>query len=297
MLNKCIILSGASSKTGLFFLTILSKSKYRRRVFVIARNKKSKSLFKNFNLDISFVESDLKKIKSKKYLFPKNSIFLHVAGIPYSLAVLEFCIFNKIKKIISVHTSGIFSKHKPESKTYKIIDSTFKKKCIAHKIFFATLYPTLIFGTSDDGNISRLIVSLKKFFFFPIIGDGFNFFQPIYYKDLSKAFYLILENEEKTIKNKNYILSGKYPISYLEILKFIQLKTYSKNFFFHIPVRFSVCLINIAIFFYKSFPINKYQALRMLENRSFNHSAASLDFKFNPIGFKIGVARQIKEFF
>ena len=81
------------------------------------------------------------------------------------------------------------------------------------------------------------------------------------------------------------------------MLKFIQSKTNSKNIFFHISITFSVFLINIANFFYKKFPINKYQALRMTENRSFNHSAASLDFKFNPIGFKVGVARQIKEFF
>ena len=142
-----------------------------------------------------------------------------------------------------------------------------------------------------------MIIFFKKNFFFPIFGNGQNLFQPIYYQDLSKSFYLILKNQKKCISNKKYILSGKHSIKYISILSLIKLETNSQIFFIKIPVKISVYILNLIKFFNKKLPINKYLILRMLENRSFSHKKASIDFGFNPISFKTGIKKQINEYF
>lgn len=295
MLNNDIIISGASSKSGFHFLKILSSLRFRKKIFVIHRKKKNKILFRNLNLKIIFIQSDINHLKFKKLKFD-DPIFVHIAGIYHSLEVVNFCKKNRVKKIITIHTSGMFSSYKPESVTYKKIDKIFKNQCNLFKINYTILYPTLIYGTEDDGNISKLIKYMKKNFIVPIFGTGKNYFQPIYYKDLSKAIYLILINSDRCLKNKEYILAGKTPIQYINLLKEIKTIIKSKNFFFYLPISISIIMTDFLSFFFK-LPINKYFILRMRENRSFSNSKAIKDFGFKPKSFKDGARLQIKRYF
>jgi len=297
MSNVSFLITGSTSKTGIDFLKILSKKNFKKKIYLIIRKNSDKKKFKSLKLNILFIIEDLKKLKKKKIYFEEELICFHIAGINTSLDILNFCIKNYIKKIVSIHTTGMFSKYKPETKDYIKIDHLFKKKCSLFKIKYCLIYPTLIYGTEDDGNISKLIIFIKNKLFFPIFGKGHNLFQPVYYKDLSKAFYQIFKNQKKCIKNNNYILSGKHPIKYISMLSLIKSEINSKIFFIKIPVKISVYILNLLKFFNKRLPINKYLILRMQENRSFSHKKASMDFGYNPISFNNGIRKQIKKYF
>ena len=297
MSNISLLITGSTSKTGIDFLKILSKNNFKKKIYLIIRKKSHKEKFKNLKLNILFIVEDLKKLSKKKIYFEEELICFHIAGINTSLDVLNFCIKNHIKKIVSIHTTGMFSKYKPESNLYIKIDHLFKKKCSLFKIKYCLIYPTLIYGTKDDGNISKLIIFIKSKFFFPIFGNGHNLFQPVYYQDLSKSFYQIFKNQKKCIKNNKYILSGKNPIKYISMLNLIRSEVNSQIFFVKIPIKLSIYILNLLKFVNKKIPINKYLILRMLENRSFSHIKASIDFGYNPTSFKSGIRKQIKEYF
>lgn len=290
-----IILTGATGNTGRYFIKLLDRSKYRGKIIVLSRNEyKKKELNKKSNLDVHYIYCDINKINylnKTKSLF-KNSIFLHIAGINYSKKILKFCLSNKIKWLIAVHTSGRFSKYKSEARKYISIDKYLLKN--RNKIGVTLLYPTMIYGTYKDGNIHKLVSALQRFFlFFPVVNKGSSLIQPVYFKDLSKAYFQIIKNQKKTY-NKEYILAGKKAIKYIEVLNIIS-KFLRKKFFF-ININLSIILI-----FYKilhllfNFKLFNYEMMqRMQENRNFSISPAINDFKYNPLEFKKGLKIAMK---
>jgi len=290
-----IILTGATGKTGQSFLKLLEKNRYRGKIIVLTRKHNINNLFKKYFLNIKILNCDLNNIQDiiNTPLF-NESIFLHIAGINYSKKVLRFCLLNNISWLISVHTSGKFSSYKPESQFYISTDNFLKR--YRNRIGITILYPTMIYGSYADGNIYRLVLFLKKIFFFiPIIGNGQNLIQPVYYEDLSNAYFKIIKNKRKTF-NKEYILAGKEPIKYIDAIKTILLLLRKK--YFIIKIHYSIILIFINFF---SLFIGKkhffWMILRMNENRNFSIAKARNDFNYKAHDFNDGIKLAFKNYF
>ena len=66
------------------------------------------------------------------------------------------------------------------------------------------LSSSMVYGTSRDINMSRLIKFMDTFKIFPIFGNGQNYMQPIYIEDLANAYYNVIKFKEQTF-NKRYI--------------------------------------------------------------------------------------------
>ena len=294
-MNKNLILTGASSKTGHSFLMLLKKSHYQGKIIVLTRNKNINNLFKKYSLDIKVFNCDLNNIQNiinVPYFY--NSLFLHLAGIDYSKKVLKFCLLNRVNWLISVHTSGKFSSFKPQAQYYIDTDNFLKR--YRSRIGITILYPTMIYGTYDDGNIHRLVLFLKKLFFFiPIIGNGQNLIQPVFFEDLSRAYFEIITNKRKTF-NKEYILAGKEPINYIDAIKTILFLLKKKYIFIIIP--YSVVLFFTSVI--SKFVGKKYffwVILRMNENRNFSILKAKNDFNYKAHDFYDGIKLAFKNYF
>ena len=294
MIQK-IILTGASGKTGQGFLKLLEKKHYRGKIIILTRKHDVNNLFKKYLLDIKIINCDLKNIQNIINIsFFKESIFLHIAGINYAKKILRFCLLNNVKWLISVHTSGKFSKYKPQSKYYLDTDNFLKK--YRNKIGVTLLYPTMIYGSYEDGNIYKLVSFLKKLFFFvPIVGRGENLIQPVYFEDLSNAYFKIITNKRKTF-NKEYILAGKVPIKYIDAIKEILFLLKKKYFFIKIPFFFIIFFVNLISIFIgkKSF---HWMILRMQEDKIFSINEAKNDFNYKPCDFYDGIKLAFNNYF
>lgn len=293
-----IILTGATGRTGTgqSFLKLLQKKRYRGKIIILTRKPNIHILFKKYFLDIKILSCDLNNIhKVINIPFFNESIFLHIAGINYSKKVLRFCLLNNISWLISVHTSGKFSSHNPQSKYYIDTDNFLKK--YRSKIGVTLLYPTMIYGSYEDGNIHKLVKFLKKLLFFiPIIGKGKNLIQPVFFEDLSDAYFKIIINKRKTF-NKEYILAGKAPIKYIDVIQEILLLLKKKYFFFiKIPFFMIIFFVNsLSIFGRKnSFHL---MLLRMKENKIFSINEAKNDFNYDPRNFYDGIKLAFNNYF
>src|ERR1700716_3066834 len=60
---------------------------------------------------------------------------------------------------------------------------------------YTILRPTMIFGSSRDRNICRLVRYLNRWPVIPIFGDGEHLQQPVYVADLASAICQSLESE------------------------------------------------------------------------------------------------------
>ena len=163
------------------------------------------------------------------------------------------------------------------------------------KVDITILRPTMIYGDICDYNISKFIKMIDKMRIYPLIGGGKAKIQPVHAKDLGKAYYKVLINEEKT-RNKDYNLSGEAPISIKELLKMISNKLNKKTIFIPIPLWISVFLAYII----KIISIGKIdiveKVLRMAENRDFENEAAKKDFGYTTTNFEKGLEREINQY-
>lgn len=289
-----LLVIGVTGHTGKYFLNELNKNKYNEKVRFFVRNKKEKDLFENISLDYEIIYGDLNNIDDIEKACDGVDTILEIYNIRYSLKVLESAIKQKVKRIVFVHTTGIYSKYKMASEEYKNIEKEVIKKAEG-KVDITILRPTMIYGDICDYNISKFIKMIDKMRIYPLIAGGKAKIQPVNAQDLGKAYYKVLVNREKT-KNKDYNLSGEAPITIKDLLKMISNKLNKKTIFIPIPLWLSVFFAYIV----KIVSIGKIdiveKVLRMDEDRSFDNSAAKKDFGYTTINFEEGLKREINQY-
>ena len=288
-----ILITGASGNSAYFFLKKLEKENFRKVITIITRSKSKNSYFKKFNLNFKILNGD---INDKKFLLKSLSnidTILHTANIENSENIIKVGNEKKVKWFILVHSTMVFSKNSsPRIKNRIRIEKEILKK----NSNITILSSTMIYGTPRDINMSRLIKFMDKFKIFPIFGNGKNYMQPIYIEDLANAYYEVIKLKDKTF-NKRYILAGKKPIKYIDILRLIEKKLNKKIYFIKIPLSLSLFFIKICeIIFFGKLHINTSQVERLSEDKIYDYSDAEKDFLFKPKTFEEGIEIQIKNY-
>ncbi|MBL42570.1 MAG: hypothetical protein CMM49_07925 [Rhodospirillaceae bacterium] len=287
-----LLVTGATSHTGKIFLKRLHNESYSRKIRCIVRKNSKVDWLKELNLKIELFQGDLNNIESIAESFNNVDTVFNIAGIHFSLPLIQLGIRKNVEWFICVHTTGIYSKFKSASNEYKNIENSISK----FSDLITIIRPTMIYGSEEDKNMWKLINYLDNSYVFPIFGSGKNLFQPIFAKDLANAYYDVLMSKNKVI-GRSYNLSGGSEISYNSILRTVSSLLSRKNLYIHIPIWFSLALL----FFYKllnkkSFSVSYEQILRMKENKVYSHSDATKDFDFKPISFNDGIKIEIEEY-
>ena len=289
-----LLVIGATGHTGKYFLQELKDNNYIGKVRFLVRDNLSEDIFKDYNLNYEVVQGDLNNKEDLQKACKGIDTILEIYNIKYSLNVLESALKEKVKRIIFVHTTGIYSKYKMASGEYKIIEQEVIEKAKG-KIDITILRPTMIYGDICDHNISKFIKMMDKMRLYPLIAGGRAKRQPGNTRNLGRAYYQVLINEDKT-KNKNYNLSGEVQISIKDMLKSILKYLGKKSIFIPIPLWLSVCCAYIL----KFITIGKIdiveKVLRMDEDRCFDNSDARKDFGYITIEFQKGLEEEIRQY-
>ncbi len=289
-----LLVIGITGHTGRFFLEELKKNNYNGKIRFLIRKENDKELFKQCNLNYETIIGDLDNKDDIVNACDGVDTILEIYNIRYSLNVLDAAIQNKVKRIIFVHTTGIYSKYKMASGEYKIIEKEVLEKANG-KVEVTILRPTMIYGDLCDHNISKFIKMMDKMKIYPLIAGGRAKIQPVNARDLGKAYYDVLINEETT-KNEDYNLSGATIISIKDMLKMISKKLGKKTIFIPVPVWMSL----IVAYILKIFSLGKFdiveKVLRMDESRVFEHTKATEDFGYSPITLEKGIDIEIKQY-
>ncbi len=114
---------------------------------------------------------------------------IHVVGIHWSREIVDAAVTNHLRRLILVHTTGIYSKYKAAGEEYRYIDEYVEMQCKENNIALTILRPTRIYGSIHDMNVVKFTTMVDKF---PImlIDRGARFeLQPVHYKDLGKAYF------------------------------------------------------------------------------------------------------------
>lgn len=290
-----LLVIGVTGHTGRYFLQELIKNKYKEKIRFLIRKKSEEDLLKDSGLNYEIVYGDLEDVESLKIACKDIDTILEIYNIRYSLNVLEASIQNNVKRIIFVHTTGIFSKYKMASGEYKLIEKEVKDKAMKNKIDITILRPTMIYGDICDHNISKFIKMMDKMRIYPMIASGQAEIQPVNARDLGRAYYQVLINPEKT-KNKDYNLSGEAPIKIKNMLKLILEYLNKKSIFVPIPMFISVSVAYILKFITLGKKDIVEKVLRMNESRVFSNEEARKDFGYTTINFEEGIKEEVEQY-
>lgn len=291
-----LLVTGITGHSGSYFLRELINNKYEGLIRCIVRETSDTLMLDDSGLNIEKAVGDINDETFLNEVMKGVDSIVHIVNIRYTLKILNAAINNGVKKIVSVHTTGIFSKFRIASEEYAIIETEIKELLFKNDISMTILRPTMIYGDMCDRNMSKFIKMVDRFRIIPVINHGKSLIQPVNARDLGKAYYDVLMMPGEKAKSE-YILSGEKPITMLEAFKLISNNLGEKTTFISFPLVFGVIIARIL----KGITLGKLDYIervqRMSEDRSFSHKEATVDFGYKPEPFEVGIAREVKEYF
>lgn len=220
---------------------------------------------------------------------------VHVANIHYSIHVVDAAVFSKVRRLILVHTTGIYSKFKAAGEEYRKIDAYVYEECKKHHILLTILRPTMIYGNCADRNISRFIRMVDLMPMMPIVDHAAYKLQPVHYDDLGEAYYQALIHETE-MANRDFNLSGKEPVLLKDIFCAIGDCLGKEVRFFNVPF-WGAYLGAWGIFLCSLMQVDfREKVQRLCETRGFSHDDAARAFGYCPRSFYDGLLDEVKEY-
>ena len=292
-----LLVTGITGHTGRYFLQELIDHKYEGLIRCIVRETSDTSMLDHSRLNIEKVYGDINDKEFISNIINGVENIMHIYNIHHSPMIVEAAIENNVKRVILVHTTGIYSNFKYASQGYKDVEKRISEMSsdpnCPTKI--TIIRPTMIYGDLCDSNMSKFIKMIDIFRVMPVINGGRGFIQPVNARDLGKAYYTILESPEKTA-GKAYDLSGEKPLQMIEALKLISDNLNKKTIFISVPLGIGVFLARVA----KVFSLGKVDYIervqRMAEDRSYSYEEAKKDFDYMPMSFEDGIQIEVKEY-
>lgn len=292
-----LLVTGITGHTGKYFLQELMENNYKGKIRCLVRESSDTSLLDSSELNIEKVVGDLKDKSFINTVTCDVETVLHIYNIHHSPMIVQSSIENNVKRVILVHTTGIYSQFKEAAQKYnKIEEKVFNLSSDSNCPTKVTiLRPTMIYGDICDSNMSKFIKMIDKLRVIPVIDNGKSLIQPVNARDLGKAYFTVLMNPDKT-QGKSYDLSGERPLKMIEVLQIISDNLHKKTLFISVPLDLGVFFARVA----KVATIGKIDYVekvqRMAENRSFIHINAKKDFNFTPITFENGIKLEISQY-
>ena len=220
---------------------------------------------------------------------------VHIAGIHWSRQLATAAAGNFVRRMIVVHTTGIYSKYKEAGEEYRNIDDFVYMMCKSKNIILTILRPTMIYGTISDRNVASFIKMVDKLPVMPVVNNAMYELQPVHYKDLGKAYLDVLISEKVT-GGHDYILSGGEEIMLRDML--IEIGAYLSRKMRFVSVPFPIAYAGAWVVYLLS--IQKVdlreKVQRLCEPRVYPHEEASRDFGYNPRTFRSAIGEEVREY-
>jgi len=294
-----ILITGITGKSGEYMLKkmIAHANELQNYAFcVMVRPNSDTKLLDSTTLHIKKFYGDLSNYDSvAKFCSEEYDALVHIAGIQRSLPLVKIAVDSGIRRLVLVHTSGIYSKYKAVGNEYRKIEEEINQYIAGKQVSLTILRPTMVYGTLHDNNLSVFIRLVDKLRIFPIVNGGKYELQPVWCKDLGEAYYDIMVTPQLT-SNKDYDLSGGQAILLIDMLKEIARQLGVHNTFVSCPfwLAYSAAwIVYILSLGRKDF---REKVQRLVEPRAYSHENATRDFGYNPSAFSDGISEEIQKY-
>ena len=284
-----VFVGGANGFTGRFICKELKKN----NVEFLANLRPGTSPEWMIRNNINYVYSNLNDHESLTKAIKNCNSFINASSLAFGVApiIIQSCKKINIKRVVFISTTSIFTSLNVNSKKIrKIAEEDIKNSDLDWTI----LRPTMIFGSTGDRNMIRLIKWIDKFPIIPIFGNGKYFQQPVNVRDIAWATFNVLMNSD-TIK-ESFNLSGAKAYNFNQIIDLTSMALRKKVFKFHISLSFSLSIFKFFENLKIKLPIKSEQLKRINENKDFSYAKAFRYFNYQPFDFYESIKKEVEEY-
>lgn len=290
--------TGVTGKSGLVFLQKLIenqaviKEQFSDGVRLLVRD--SRKLPKNLISDMSSIEGVLTDDVYLSDALKNVDTLVHIAGVHWTDHIVKSAVDNHVRRLILVHTTGIYSRYKMAGEEYRQIDERTYQACRVNGIKLTILRPTMIYGSINDQNVAVFIKMVDKFPLMPVVNGARYKLQPVHYADLGQAYYDVLLDEETV--GHDYVLSGGQKLDLREMLVEIGNNLGKHVSFISCP--FFIAYTGAWLIYMFTFGKMDYRerVQRLCEPRVYSHEKATQAFNYEPRSFKQGIVDEVQEY-
>ena len=289
-----LLITGLTGRSGSAFYDLLCREKYPGKIRAVVRETTDRTIFENTPLDLELCVGDIADADFLAQAAEGCDTVFHIASKrmiqPLADAILRT---RSVKNAIMVSSTIVYSNY--YRCAYLGDDEQVCVRKFEHKgIKYIFIRPTMIFGTINDGNISRFIRWFLKYPVFPIVGNGQATIQPVSRLDVAEAYFLVLKNFSEIDKTE-YIVSGEREMTLKEMFNSICTLADRKVLFVNIPFRIARLCVE-AVYSLSAHRIDYREKLdRLMENRAYGHEEISTDLGYTPQSFETRVLPLIDE--
>ena len=235
---------------------------------------------------------DLSDGTSVARAFDGSEILVNLASLGFGHAanIISAAVEAGIRRAVFVSTTAIFTTLNPQSKSVRLAaEERIRESGLAYTI----LRPTMIYGSSRDRNISRLIRYLYRWPVIPIFGSGESLQQPVFVGDVAAAVVQCLDSGESV--RQSYNVPGAEPLSFNQVIDTICRLIKRRVKKIHLPASPIIASLETLERLPLRLPIKAEQVRRLNEDKTFDYVNAERDFGYHPRSFQDGIRLQLRE--
>ena len=294
-----ILVTGATGHLGSFLIEGLASIKHtpvcrrngtgRSDIRCFIRKTSKTKIIEQHNVQL--IVGDLEQRDSLYPAMEGMDCLIHLAGMQFYKNVLDVGIVSEVRRIILIGSAHSYSKaDKAKARMLLEANETISKYSKRYGLQTTVFQPTMIYGSSRDRNISKIINAIRKYHILPVFGDGKCLRQPVYVRDVVSAIIASIDCPESF--GKIYDLGGRVPLSYNEMVQIIAKELQTSLRLVHVPIGIALGLLKVCKPLSKL--LTKEPILRFAEDRVVNIQPAITDLNYQPCSFEEGVKLQIK---
>ena len=280
-----LIVSGATSQIGFFLLPRLTQAGFH--IHALSRTDPGSS--KRVNPLVTWHQTEISDgWKGSK--IQDVSQFIHLAPVWLLPDVIDELSSMGIQRIVAVSSTSRFTKITSKNlqeqgiaKKLVTAEERVIEKCGQYMIPWTLLRPTLIYGAGMDENVTVIARFIKRFGFFPLVGEGKGCRQPVHADDIATACEKVM-NDPITF-NRAYNLSGGQTITFRKMVEAIFMALNKKPRIVIIPLMLASPLTALAAYTQAYRHITREMIERVNQDLCFDSSDARRDFGYSPRGF------------
>ncbi len=293
-----ILITGITGKTGGGLIDAMIENGYKETIRVVVRETSNLSKLKNSGLSYEVCYGDISDELFLSRVAEGCETVCHIASKSH-IDIIAKAVTNtrSVKHCYFVSSTSIYSEYRAASD--KLIAAEKKMKLLfqnnTRRIAYTIIRPTMIFGTTNDKNISTFMKWLDRYPVFPIVNNGEALLQPVEKRDLGEGVFQLLSHPNE-VKNKEYIISGDRPITLKYCLRCISDSIGKKTILINIPMPLAKAAV-YAVYGLSMKKIDYLEKLaRLTENRNFEHKEMTEQFGYTPQSFEFWIQDLAKEY-
>ncbi|OQW95737.1 MAG: hypothetical protein BWK79_01400 [Beggiatoa sp. IS2] len=285
-----VLVTGATNQIGYFLIPRLQQAGFTVTAITHRSWVKPPLLRKEGLGMIAWQQIDL---ESEIISISQPSSLIHCAPLPLlPLLLTRLPVPTLLQRIIAFSSTSRFTKlDSSVAKEREIAtrlaeaEANFIALCDQFQIAWTLFRPTLIYGCGRDRNITMMTQWIRRFGFFPILGEGKGLRQPVHADDLAQA--CIQAYNIPVTYRQSYHLSGGQTLHYRAMVETIFHQLGKKPRIVSLPQGIFEGLIAILAKFPSFNQLSPAMVTRMNQDLCFDHSAATRDFGYQPREFEV----------